>query len=441
MGLRTRRTSGDFDAVPFFKRAIELDPEFAIAYARLGTVYNNLNQGDEGRKMTSRAYELREKVSEAERFYIEARYYTSVKPDLQKAIDAYRLTLATYPNDYTALTNSALLLNQQGNQPEAIRNLEQATRVAPDQPLAWQNLASTYLQVQRVADARQAAEASLKVQDSTSGRATLYQIGVVTGDQALADQQVAAMRGRRDEVDFLIGRAQGAMYLGRMEEAALLGAEWQARMEQASRVGRTGEAMMNMAINEALVGRTDAARKRMDGLRDRDLLAPATLDEQLVLAAVLQDAALAQSVLAGAIEEAKKGASAADAARTERVLRAVDAIARTKPAEAVSLLEPVTFDIVHRQDVTLWSLAHLQAGHWAEAAKGFAWLDTAESVNSFNASPAFSLASLARAQAQLGQPAGARKTYEKLFKFWKDADANLPLLVTAREDFAKLGAP
>jgi serine/threonine protein kinase/tetratricopeptide (TPR) repeat protein len=438
MGLRTRRTSGDFDAVPFFKRAIDLDPEFAIAYARLGTVYSNLNQGDEGRKMTTRAFELREKVSEAERLYIEARYYTTVKPDLEKAIETYRLTLATYPNDYTALTNSALLLNQQGNQPEALRNLEQAVRVAPDQPLAWQNLASTYLQAQRVADARNAAESSLKVQDSLSARSTLYQIGVVTGDQALADQQVAAMRGRRDEVDFLIGRAQGSMYLGQMEEAALLATEWQARMEQASRVGRTGEAMMNLAINEALVGLTDAARKRMDDLGDRDLLTPATLDEQLVLAAVLQDAALAQSVLPGAIAEAKKGSSEVAAAKTERVLRAIDAIAGSKPAEAATLLEPVTFDLVNRQQVSIWSIAQLQAGHWAEAAKGFAWLETAESVNSFNASPAFSLASLARAQVQLGQPAEARKTYEKLFKFWKDADANLPLLVKAREEFAKL---
>jgi tetratricopeptide (TPR) repeat protein len=289
-----------------------------------------------------------------------------------------------------------------------------------------------------VADARNAAESSLKVQDSLSARSTLYQIGVVTGDQALADQQVAAMRGRRDEVDFLIGRAQGSMYLGQMEEAALLATEWQARMEQASRVGRTGEAMMNLAINEALVGLTDAARKRMDDLGDRDLLTPATLDEQLVLAAVLQDAALAQSVLPGAIAEAKKGSSEVDAAKTERVLRAIDAIAGSKPAEAATLLEPVTFDLVNRQQVSIWSIAQLQAGHWAEAAKGFAWLETAESVNSFNASPAFSLASLARAQVQLGQPAEARKTYEKLFKFWKDADANLPLLVKAREEFAKL---
>ena len=134
-GLRTRRTNGDFDSVPFFRRAIDLDSEFALAYARLGTVYSNLQQPEEARKMTARAYELRQKVSEVERHYIEARYYTTVEPDVQKALDVYRVWLATYPNDYTALANSALLHKQQGDRAEAIRKLELATQVAPDQPL------------------------------------------------------------------------------------------------------------------------------------------------------------------------------------------------------------------------------------------------------------------------------------------------------------------
>ena len=145
-GLRTRRNTGDFDSVPFFRRAIDLDPQFALAYARLGTVYANLGQTDESRKMTTKAFELREKVSEAERYYIEARYYTTVQIDIQKALDVYRVWLATYPGDYTALANSALLHKQQGDRAEAIRKLELATKVAPDQPLAFTNLGQTYFE-------------------------------------------------------------------------------------------------------------------------------------------------------------------------------------------------------------------------------------------------------------------------------------------------------
>jgi tetratricopeptide (TPR) repeat protein len=224
-----------------------------------------------------------------------------------------------------------------------------------------------------------------------------------------------------------------------LEEAGLLATEWQARMEQASRGMRIGEAMMNLATNEAMVGLADAARARMEDLRDRDLLTPNTLDEQLVLAAVLKDAKLAGTVFADALAEAKKDVAPADAARAERDFRAMNALAEDKPADALTFVEPIAFDLVHRQEVALWSLAHLRAGHLAEAAKGFAWLDGVESVNSFNASPALYLANLAHVQVQLGQPAEARKTYDKLFKIWKDADQSLPLLVQAKAEYEKIG--
>jgi tetratricopeptide (TPR) repeat protein len=249
------------------------------------------------------------------------------------------------------------------------------------------------------------------------------------------------MRGKRDEVDFLGAHIQGAMYVGRVEEASQLAVEWQARMEQASRGARTGEPLMNVAINEALVGLGDAARARMESLRDRDLLTHETLDEQLTVAAVLQDAPLAKASLAGALEDMRKDTEVpAELAQREKALRAINALAEGKPAEALAFVEPLVFDSLHRQDVTLWSIAHMRLEHWAEAAKGFAWLEEAESVNSFNASPALALANLARAQAHLGKTSEARKTYERLFKVWKDADANLPLLVQAKAEYAKLSA-
>jgi tetratricopeptide (TPR) repeat protein len=101
-GTTTRRTEGDFESVRFFRRAIELDPNFALAYARLGTVYSNLGQLEESRAATTKAYELRERVSDRERYYIEARYHTTISEDLDRAIDTYKLLLATYPDDCRA---------------------------------------------------------------------------------------------------------------------------------------------------------------------------------------------------------------------------------------------------------------------------------------------------------------------------------------------------
>ena len=100
-----------------------------------------------------------------------------MEPDIQKALDIYRVWLGTYPNDYTALANSALLLKQLGESDEALRNQEAATRVAPDQPIAWANLGDTYLSMSRFDDAKKALETALKLQDSAGARITLFVIG------------------------------------------------------------------------------------------------------------------------------------------------------------------------------------------------------------------------------------------------------------------------
>ena len=440
-GTRTRRTSGDFDSVPFFKHAIELDPEFALAYARLGTVYANLSQPDEARKMTARAYQLRSKVSEAERLYIEARYHTTVEPDIQKALDTYRVWLGTYPNDYTALANSALLLKQQGNTDEALRNLEAATRVAPDQPTAWANLGDTYLAMSRFDDAKKALETALKLQDSAGAHITLFVIGTVTGDQPLADAQIEAMRGKREEAGLLGVRVQAAAYRGRFKEAAVLATEWQARMDAASRRQHTGEGICGLAISEGLVGLVDQAKARVAAALEEELLLAGSFDERLVLAAILKDGELARELLPPAIVEFKKdNGTNPQAARGEKTLQALAKMAEGKPSEAIALLEPITFDGSFSEAVSVWTIAHMQMKNWPAALKGLEFMTSEKQRQGLSASTPFALASLARVQAELGQKEDARKNYQKFFDLWQDADPDVPLLIQAREEFAKLAS-
>jgi tetratricopeptide (TPR) repeat protein len=438
-GLRTRKQSGDFDAVPFLKRAIELDPEFAVAYARLGTVYNNLGQTEESRKVTERAYELREKVSEGERLYIEARYYTTVKPDTTKALDAYRQLLATYPNDYTALANSALLLQQQGNDAESIKYQEAAVKVAPDQPVGWQNLSNSYARSRRFEEARHAAEMAIKLQDSSASRNNLYTIAVATGDAALAAAQAQAMRGRRDEVDFLAIEIRGATHRGRFQDATQSMTEWQARMEQASRGDRTGGLRASVAIDEAMAGLVKEPDAIVEALDDEDRLTSDLFDEQLVLAAIRGDAEAARKVLEPAIVKVKRD-KPDQAASDERSLRALAAMAEGKFAEALTFLEPIRFEAFHTNEVQVWSICQVKLEHWAEAVKGLTWLLSKDARFNLGAENAFEHILLARAQAALGQKADAKKNYERAFEIWKDADEGLPLLVQAKADYAKLGS-
>ena len=441
-GLRTRRTTGDFDSVPFFRRAIDLDPEFALAYARLGSVYSNLGQADESRKMTTRAYELRDKVSEVERHYIDARYYTAGQPDVQKALDTYRVWLATYPNDYTALTNAALLHKQQGDRAEAIRKLELATLVAPDQPLGWTNLGQTYFEGGQYTDARRVMETALTLQDSTSARVGLYQVAVLMGDMALADEQAAAVRGRRDEVDMIAIRMFAATYRGRMKEAGELAADLQARALALSRGPSAGTAMMQLAISEALIGLADQAKARIEKADADGLLNEGALDERMVLAAIMRDALASRELLPLALAQQRKNAGdkPVGTSEGERVMQALAMLAESKPAEAVVLMEPLSFDTAHTDNVNIWTIAKMLIGDLPAAAKGLTFMTSRAARAGLSATLPYAHAMLARVQVQLGHQDEARKNYQRFFELYKDADPDLPLVVQAREEFAKLGS-
>ena len=440
-GLRTRRTTGDFDAVPFFRRAIELDPQFALAYARLGTVYGNLQQPDESKKMTAKAYELRERVSEAERYYIEARYYTTVEIDLAKALDVYKVWLATFPNEYTALTNAALLHKQQGDRAEAIRKLELATKVAPDQPLGFTNLGQTYFEAGQYADARKAYESAILLLDSTSARIGLYQIATLMGDKALAEQQALAVAGRRDEVDMVAIRMFAATYRGRMKEASDLAAAFQARALALSRPQAAGNGIMQLAISEALVGLIDQAKARVEKAEQDGILDANTLDDRLVVAAFTQDAAMARELLPGALEQLKKRpGDDRSRAEIERATKALAALAEGKPSDALALIEPVTFDVAHTDLVNLWTIGKLRAEDWPAAVKGLTFINSREARSGLSANTAYVYATLGRVYSKMGQKEEARKNYQQFLDLFADADPDLPLLIEVKNEMAKLGS-
>jgi len=439
-GLRTRRTTGDFDSVPFFRRAVDLDPQFALAYARLGTVYSNLGQADESKKMTTKAYELRERVSEVERYYIEARYYTSVQSDVQKALDVYRVWLATYPNDYTALANSALLYKQQGNRAEAIRNLELATKVAPDQPLGFTNLGQTYIEAGQYAEARKAYESAVLLQDSTSARVGLYQIAILMGDHALADRQASAVAGRRDEVDMVAIRMFAATYRGRMKEASDLAADFQARELALSRPRAAGNGILQLAISETLVGLIDQAKTRIDKAEEDGILGENTVGARMFVAAIAKDPALARELLPLALEQQKSAGDGRSRAEGERVIKALAALAEDKAAAAVALIEPVIFDAAHTDDVNVWTVARMRVEDWPAAVKGLTFLNSRDARSGLGVTTAYFHATLARVHARMGQKDEARRNYQQFLNLFKDADPDLPLLIEVKDEMAKLGS-
>jgi eukaryotic-like serine/threonine-protein kinase len=439
--LAVRRTKGDFEAVPLLRRAVEVDPEFALAHARLGTALSNIGERAEAEKAATRAYELRDKASERERLYIEARYFTTAGRDQMKAIDAYRRLLATYPDDFAAHANLGSLYRDRGMIKDAVEQLEEAVRLAPDEPLGHTNLGVAYVSAERLADARREYEAALKLQPSSGGaRNGLYQIATLTGDQALADAQVAAVQGRREEVDMLSMRVQAAGYRGRLQEAAQLTDDLYARARSLNRLTQAADGFVFFAIGQASVGRVDEARRELERIRRDNILTDAARDEVIMLASVLNDGALAQSHLTRSIQYVNSISQPEDHQRNESTLKSFAALASGNYAEAYQLAMTSATDTSpsFRIAYLVAGLAALRMSRWDDAVKALTTLTDLRSKLGLTTIHGVGYVMLGRAHAGAGRPADARKAYEQAFAIWKDADPDLPLLVEAKSEYAAL---
>jgi tetratricopeptide (TPR) repeat protein len=196
---------------------------------------------------------------------------------------------------------------------------------------------------------------------------------------------------------------------------------------------------MELAIGEGIVGLTDQAKARLRKAEADGILGDSEITAQLVVAAVTRDAALARELYAKALEAQKKRAQPDDPnGEGVRAVEGLLKLAEGKPAEAAAAMEPMPLRSSLSDVISIWSLAKFQAKDFAAAAKGFDFLTSPEARSGLSASAPFTVLMRGRTYAQLGQKAEARKSYQKFFDIWKDADPDLPLLVQAREEFAKL---
>ena len=196
-GQRLAREKGDTDALPFLKRAVDLDPNFARAYASLGVRYNNLGQASLAIENVRRAYELRDRVSEREKYYIACTYFTLVTGELEKAIQQYELWIQDYPRDYVALTNLGVNYFTLGQFERAAAITREALRLEPNSILGYNNLGVAYFSLSRLDEAKSTFEEALAHKlDGPYLRQSIYYLDFLRGDAAGMQQQVAWAMGK-----------------------------------------------------------------------------------------------------------------------------------------------------------------------------------------------------------------------------------------------------
>ncbi len=439
-GRKTEVGMGDTaSAIPFYKRAIELDPKFAMAYAALGNAYSNLNEAGLAADNIKEAYARRDPVSDRERFYIESHYFHFVTGDLGKAQRVYELWAETYPRADGPRANLAIIYAVLGNYNKSLRMAQEAVRLVPDAQ-NYGNLAEAYTYLNRLDEARSTIlEAQRKKLDSPELHIYLYVIAFLRRDTA-GMQQLAASAGELGLEDFFLwDEADTAAYFGKLEQARDLSRRASESALRADEKETAASYELDDALREALFGDPEEARKRSQAAlalsSDRDTLYGAGL--ALAFAGDVQRARPLMNRLAEQFPEDTTVQFC-----YLPVLRALLAIAHNDSAKAIEALRPaVPYEIgvaAHLYPAYVRGLAFLAARQGNEAVTEFQKVIDHPAVVGNDPIGALVHIGLARTYALQRDTARAKAVYQDFLTLWKDADPDTPVLIAAKAEFAKL---
>ncbi len=449
-GQKMQKTKGDTAALSFFKRAAELDPSFATAYAAIAGVYINLNEVGRAAENARKAYELREKVSERERFSIEGIYYVTATGDLDKAAQVYELWQQTYPRDEVPYVNLGFVFASLGNWEKSLEQVHEAMRLEPNDEGNYLNLGVGYQNFNRLDKAEavyeQAEERKLEGEGILQYR---YQLAFLKGDTALMAQVAAAAVGKPGTEDLLLvsqadteawyGKFKSARELTRraMDSAQRNDAKETAATYQVAAALREAEAgnreqahadakaAMQLAANRDVRAMAALALARAGDIARAENLV-AELDEQFPLDTLVQRYWLPTIGAAVALRHK-------DANRAVELLQAASTMELGQPTNLTVFLCPVYL----RGEAYLM----LHDGN-AAAAEFQKFIDHYGLVANF---PWGALARLGLARAYALEAAKdpasrdkARAAYQNFLTLWKDADPDIPIYQQAKAEYARL---
>jgi len=433
-----RRAAGDeLSSIPYYKQATDLDHNFAMAYARLGTVYNNLGQGDLSGDYRKKAFELRDRASERERLYITAHYYAD-SGQLERGVAAYELYRQTYPRDSVPYNNLAQMFSALGQFDKALENALEAVRLDPDSGFGYGSAAMTYIALNRLDEAKAILNTAL---ERRVGRIDAY-IGLLT--VALAQNDKPGLERARSLLKSSPGGDGLVMHFdanlaasrGQLRQARELYMQASQAMQRYNLKESAATEVAGEAVTEAALGNSaEASRGAAAALR-------ISRGTRVVLLAAVSYA------LAGEERKAQELSSEVAKQRPEDTLvqsvwvPLVSAIIELKhkdPTKALQLLTAAgPYDRANLPVLFTRGRAYLQAGQGNEAAQEFQKVLALRNISPGDLTLPLAQLGLARACALQGDTSRSRIAYQDYFALWKDADPDIPILQQAKAEYAKL---
>jgi serine/threonine protein kinase/Flp pilus assembly protein TadD len=445
-GRRTSREKGESAALPFYKRALELDPNFAQAYASLGSVYSNLGQPSLATANFKKAYELRDRVSERERFDFESRYYSYVTGEIEKADHSYSQWLLDYPGDYIPHGNLGVNYIILGQYEKAVEEMRASLQIKPNSAGVYANLIGAYCALYRLEDAKSAWEQSQgRKLDGGGLRLARYTLGFLQHDDTAMKEQFDWAAGKPGTEDLLISaQSDTAAYSGRLAAANELSKRAVDSAKHADAMETAANWQANEALRDAEFGNASAAKQAAtdalaltDG-HDAEIMVSLALarsgddTKALQLADKLDRESPLDTMLQGYWLPTIRAAVALGKGDGKKAVELLQA------ASAYELGQPTQFQLCTLYPIYVRGQAFLKQGLGQQAAVEFQKiLDHPGLVVNF---PLGSLArlELGRARAAGGDKVAAKQAYDQFFGLWKEADPTSPVLKDAKAEYAKL---
>ena len=444
LGSKVWNEQGESQAIPFFKRAVELDPNFAMAYARLGLVYGILDERTKTAEYMEKAFQLRDRVTEPEKYNISTQYYNGVTGEIEKGNQVSQLWAQSYPRDSEPHLNLGYTYAVFGEYEKAQEETREGLRLDPDNTTAYANLIQGYAVLNQLDEAKATyQEAIRRNPDNGAPHEMMYGVAFLERDTKEMERQVNWATNKPVEDAALSYESDTEAFFGHLSKARELS---QRAVQSANRNDQketAAEMQLNSALREAEFGNAARAKQRAASA--------------LAAAPSFQFLAALAFARAGDPERAQK---LADESQREAPLdtvvigywlptvRAAIEIDRNNPSKAIEFLDAAAaLETGQVTEMELGALlypvyvrgqAYLMLHQGAEAATEFHKLVDHPSMLANN--PLFVLAhlGLARAYALEGQSEKSRAAYQQFFALWKDADPDIPILKAAKAEYAKL---
>ena len=447
LGYQAQVVKGDpATAIPLFQRAISLDPNFAMAYARLGANYFNLSEIARATENTRKAYELRERVSEREKFYIASNYEISVTGNLEAARKTHELWAQTYTRDATPLGNLSVIYSNLGYLDKGLAANQEALKLNPGSGNGYANLVNAYLGLNRLDAAKATAqEAQAHNLDSPYIHVFLYLVDFLQHDSAGMEREAAGLMGQSGYEDLMLStESDTAASSGQYAKARELTRRATNSALRADEKETAASYEAEAAVSEALVGNTALAKRQAQAAlalsNGRDVAAMSAI--ALGLAGDFAHSTRLADDLGKRFPEDTlmqfnylPMIHAAALSRGGDAGKAIEALASTAPYELGGTALNVNFVVY---SVYLRGEAYLAGRQGAAAAAEFQKALDHPGLVVNEPIGALAHLGLGRAYAMAGGIAKAKSAYQDFFARWKDADSDVPILKEAKAEYAKL---